>query len=282
MQGITEFLPVSSDGHLVIFQNLFGMTEPHLLFDVTLHMGTLAAILFVFRKDVAQLIRAALRVVVNRKLGDDPDERMLLSIAVGCIPTAIIGVAFESQFEQLFASMKAAGIGLIITGLFLISTLFRKASRAQSQPSLSQDSTDAAGCAPAKAYSVPLLHALLIGTGQGLAIAPGISRSGTTIAIALLFGVERESAARFSFLLAIPAILGAFVFEMKDYSPAARGGPQAVGAGAILLGTLVALLTGIIALNLLLRVVKRGKISGFAYYCWAVGLAAIAVGIIKG
>lgn len=268
MQGITEFLPVSSDGHLVLFQGLFGMTEPHLLFNVTLHMGTLAAILFVFRKDVGHLVRAALRVFANRKLGDNPDERMLLAIVAGCVPTALIGVIFAHRIEQMFASITAAGVGLLITGLFLLSASRRMISAKETPPRFSE--------------TVPLACALLIGTGQGLAIAPGISRSGTTIAIALLLGVERELAARFSFMLAIPAIFGAFIFEMKDYSPAAQGGLQAVGTGATLLGTLVALLTGIIALNLLLRVVKRGKLSGFAYYCWAVGFAAIAIGILKG
>ncbi|MBI4832985.1 MAG: undecaprenyl-diphosphate phosphatase [Candidatus Lindowbacteria bacterium] len=294
MQGVTEFLPVSSDGHLVIFQNLFGMTEPQVLFDVMLHMGTLAAILIVFRKEVGELIRAALRIVLDRKVGDDPNERMLLSIAVGCIPTAIIGVVFADQFERMFASVVAAGIGLMITGVFLASTLLKKNRAAQAVVGHS-DFSNIACSAPAEiavsasgepgtkalfSKTVPLGYALLIGTGQGLAIAPGISRSGTTIAIALLLGVDRELAARFSFLMAIPAILGAFLFEMRDYSSLTNGG-EAVGGGAILLGTLAAMAMGIVALKLLLNVVKRGRISLFAYYCWAVGVIAIAVGIIE-
>jgi undecaprenyl-diphosphatase len=125
-------------------------------------------------------------------------------------------------------------------------------------------------------------RALLIGTAQGLAICPGISRSGTTIAVALLLGVERELAARFSFLLAIPAVLGALAFELKDYAPPANGSQAGVGVGAMLLGAIIAAAVGIFALKLLLRFVRGGKLSAFAYYCWALGLLAIGYGVLKG
>ncbi len=268
VQGITEFLPISSSGHLVILQGLFGMSEPQVLFDVMLHAGTLAAILIVFRKDVVELVRAAIRIAVNRNLGEQPAERMLAAIAVGCVPTAFIGVVFSKQFERMFASTTAAGIGLLITGLVLIGTVWR-----------SEPEADAGAGAPER---VGLVHALLIGTAQGLAIVPGISRSGATIAVGLLLGVPRELAARFSFLLAVPAILGALAFELKGHSAAGNTAPASASMPAMLCGTLVAAVAGITALVVLLRVVKRGRIHLFAYYCWAVGLVAIALGIFKG
>jgi undecaprenyl-diphosphatase len=264
VQGITEFLPVSSSGHLVIFQALFGMKEPQVLFDVMLHVGTLAAILIVFKNDVAELLRSTVRIARTCKLGNGDAERMLAAILVGCVPTALIGVLSADQVEQMFASTTAAGIGLVITGLILIATFWRNTAESIGPVT----------------NRVGYFQALVIGAAQGIALVPGISRSGTTIAAALLLGVPRELAARFSFLLAVPAIVGAVLFEMKDYAPA---GPASnhVGLAAMLVGTLVAALSGILALMVLLRVVKRGKLSNFAYYCWAVGLLAIALGTLK-
>jgi undecaprenyl-diphosphatase len=125
-------------------------------------------------------------------------------------------------------------------------------------------------------------HAFLIGSAQAFAIAPGISRSGTTIAVALILGAKREVAARFSFLLAVPAILGALAFELKDYLGGSGGVSENVNAGAMISGMIVATITGIIALRLLLGIVRRGKLSLFAYYCWALGTVAIMVSVIKG
>ncbi len=257
VQGATEFLPISSSGHLVILQTLFG-AEPGLLFDVMLHVGTLAAIIIVFRKDLARLARAG---------ADARSDRWMLSaIAAGCVPTALIGVAFSEQFERMFTSMTAAGIGLMATGLILMCTAWRNKW-------LSDDG--------GRSYErINIGQALLIGTAQGLAIIPGVSRSGATIAVALLLGVERELAARFSFLLAVPAILGALAFELKDYRSAAS--PGGAGAAAMLLGPLVAAVVGVFALKLLLEIVRKGRISLFAYYCWALGLLAIGYGIFKG
>jgi len=267
VQGMTEFLPISSSGHLVILQNLFGMREPQVLFDVVVHVGTLAAILIVFSKEIRELARGALAVAVPGHSRDRSAEWMMVAIAVGCIPTAFIGVVFSGHFERMFASMTAAGVGLVITGLVLESTLFKKGIE-----------TDEGARSPER---IRLFHAVLIGTAQGLAITPGISRSGSTIAVALLLGVERESAARFSFLLAIPAILGALAFELKDQTSGAVAFPAGADAAMMISGMLVAAVTGVIALKILLRIVKRGKLSVFAYYCWAVGLLAIALDLLK-
>jgi len=267
VQGVTEFLPVSSSGHLVILQTLFGKGEPQLLFDVMLHVGTLAAIGIVFRSDFARLLRAAVRVAVPGKAGDPADTRTLWAILAGSIPTALIAVSFSEQFERLFGSITAAGGGLLMTGLILICTALKGKPHDGDGDGASRD--------------VGIGRALAIGVAQGLAIFPGVSRSGATIAVALLLGVERESAARFSFLLAVPAVLGALVFELKDYQFGAATS-ETTGALAMLAGALVAAATGIIALKLLLGVVRRGKISLFAYYCWGLGLLAIGYGVFRG
>jgi len=265
VQGVTEFLPVSSSGHLVIFQVLLGQDEPQLLFDVMLHAGTLVAILAVFRKDIADLTRTVLGAAGIGKPADRPATWLPVAIVVGCVPTGVIGVAFSEQFERLFASTTAAGTGLMITGAILISTLWRKGAGSEGPENLSS--------------RIAIWQALLIGVAQGLAIFPGISRSGTTIAVALLLGVERELAARFSFLLAIPAIAGALVFELKDYAPPAA---SATSMGVMLCGAVIAAITGVLALKLLLGIVRKGQISLFAYYCWALGLLAIGYSVFKG
>ena len=268
VQGLTEFLPISSSGHLVMLQSLFGMSEPQVLFDVMVHVGTLAAILIVFRKDSKELARATFAVAVSRHSRDRSTEGMLAAIAVGCIPTALIGVAFSKQFERMFSSMTAAGVGLVITGFVLASTLWKESLVGSAKT----DSPE----------RIRLSHAVLIGIVQGLAITPGISRSGTTISAALLLGVERELAARFSFLLSIPAILGALVFELKDQPFGNLMISGGADAAIMVTGMLVAAITGVIALKVLLRVVRTGKLSVFAYYCWLVGLLAIAFDIFRG
>jgi undecaprenyl-diphosphatase len=251
-------------------QTLFGKGEPQLLFDVMLHVGTLVAIGVVFKDDLARLLRAATSFVVPGNAGEPADTRTLWAILAGSIPTALIAVSFSEQFERLFGSITAAGGGLLMTGLILICTAFRGKPH------------DGKGDGDGVSRDVGIGRALAIGVAQGLAIFPGVSRSGATIAVALLLGVERETAARFSFLLAVPAVLGALVFELKDYQFGGAAASETTGASAMLAGALVAAVTGIVALKLLLGVVRRGKISLFAYYCWGLGLLAIGYGIIKG
>ena len=266
VQGATEFLPISSSGHLVIMHTLFGAGEPQLLFDVMLHVGTLAAIVVVFRKDLARLGRAACGIFRGGNTEDHEDRRLVMAIVIGCVPTALIGVGFSEHFERLFASITAAGTGLLATGIILMSTAWREKIFHGAESRF-----------PGRVGAV---QALVIGAVQGLAIFPGVSRSGTTIAVALLLGIERESAARFSFLLAIPAIAGAFIFELKDFQPATS--PGITGMATMLSGMIVAAITGIVALRFLLGIVKRGRISLFAYYCWALGLLAICFGVLRG
>lgn len=284
MQGITEFLPISSSGHLVILQGLLGQEEPSLLFAVMLHVGTLVAIFIVFRESIAEIVREAFGLLRPAKGSSRADAWMPVAVIVGCLPTAVIGVVFADWFKRLFASSMAAGVGLMITGVILMSTSWRNGRNASKGGTPSEKDTPKAKGQPAGRIGVG--QALVIGTAQGLAIIPGISRSGTTIAVALLLGIERELAARFSFILAIPAVLGALAFELKDYFPidGAGGGAEAgaVGVAPMLLGAAAAAAVGIIALKLLLGIVRKGKISLFAYYCWALGLLVICVGIFKG
>jgi undecaprenyl-diphosphatase len=247
VQGLTEFLPVSSSGHLVLFQKLMGFCQPELLFDISVHVGTLFAVLVVFRRDIFSMLRGFWANDLEARQG----RRLLILVIAGSIPTAIIGLVFKDTFEALFCSATTVGIALIITGLFLMATHYAKNAE------LGIEQTGVG-------------RAILIGIAQGMAITPGISRSGATIAAGLLLGVNREVAARFSFVLSIPAILGAMLLHLKnmDTTVPTNWTPSIIGA-------VVAAITGYIALKLLLKVVRRGHLHWFAYYCWAVGLLAL-------
>lgn len=255
LQGATEYLPVSSSGHLVIAEHLFGLREPTLFFNIVLHVGTLSAIFIYYRRDLAELTRETVAGLgdllrggsLSAVLESRPGFRLALLIAVGTVPTAVIGLVFRSSFERMFGSVELTGVMLVVTGSVLFLTRF-----APKEPS----------------RGIGLVSALIIGTVQGLAIAPGISRSGTTIAAALFRGVEREEAARFSFLLSIPSITGALLVE-------SRGASDGVGVGALILGFAAAALVGYLCLALLVQLVKRNRLSIFSYYCWALGLIAI-------
>ena len=256
VQGLTEFLPVSSSGHLVLAQSFFGLHEPALLFDSALHCGTLAAVLLVFRRDIAALARElwmALRTpsvaCVRQRYATHEQGRMLVLIIVGTIPTVLIGLAFKDLFARMFASVQIVGLTLMVTGGLLLLTRYCSANRL--------------GC-----MQLRLWHAVLIGVAQGLAITPGISRSGATIALALFLGVQRETAGRFSFLLCIPAIVGATVLNLSD-------GGAGASLPALAAGTIAAALTGWLALRLLLQLVKQGRFYLFAPYCLLVGAGAL-------
>lgn len=258
IQGLTEFLPVSSSGHLVVLQHFFGLTEPELLFDVCLHVATLAAVIAVFRRDISrilgrivrlpQLLQTASPVQLWRQ---DPEIRMAGLIVVGNLPTAVIGLFFSRAVDLLFGTVSLAGVMLMVTGTFLWLTRRLAVS----------------GRPPAR---MTARDAVIIGAVQGLAILPGISRSGATITAALFLGVNRETSGRFSFLLSIPAIVGALLLSLKSHPPAQAHAWEvfAIGAGA-------AGAVGYMALIVLLRVVKKGQLFRFAPYCWLVGIAVL-------
>ena len=261
IQGLTEFLPVSSSGHLVLFQHLFGLKEAELFFDVCVHLGTLLAVIVVFRLEIKNIILALMRFVsssaskktVLQKIESDPDLKMAFLIVIGSIPTAVLGFLFRGIADRLFSSAFIAGLMLMLTGLLLWIT--RWAATRVEQPDVDR---------------LTPKNALIVGVVQGLAIIPGISRSGSTISIGLLLGINRETAARYSFLLSIPAIIGAGLLSLKE------GLSQTDLAIQIsLLGAGTAALVGYGALKSLLHVVRKGHLHLFAPYCWLVGILAI-------
>jgi len=262
IQGLTEFLPVSSSGHLVLLQHLFGLKEQALFFDISLHMGTLAAVVFFFRKEVGSIITAVFRglaLLVRGKtamaqLYADMDIRMAVLIVAGCVPTAIIGLVFNNLAERIFSSLFLVGIMLILTGGFLWSTRWIKKTG---------DGIER--------FSIK--NAVWIGIIQGLAILPGISRSGSTITAALFLGINRETAARYSFLLSIPAIVGAEILSLMNLPP-----EMTVSLKATLTGTATACIVGYVSLKMLVYIVGRGRLYIFSPYCWLVGAIILIAG----
>jgi len=261
LQGLTEFLPVSSSGHLVILQYFLGIDEPQIFFDVMVHIGTLGAIFFVYFHDIQNLARTFVSSLFDadiyrnpvKKIKEDSELKFLWLIILGTIPTVIIALVFKSWLESVFASPSVAAAMLIITGMLLQMPRFRKIEKRRGLNSW---------------------DALRVGIMQGGAIMPGISRSGSTISIALFTGVSPNNAARFSFLLSIPAIIGATILELKDLSEIS------VTITTILVGTFTAFLVGYIALRVLIGMLNRGKLHVFSYYCWALGLIVLVKQIL--
>ena len=250
VQGLTEFLPVSSSGHLVLAGHLIGLPSTGLVFELLLHLATLAAVVFYYRSDVMGLFKAVPRALRAPRIGyhEDPEVRLGLLIIAASIPTAVIGLAFKDHFEALTAYPQAVGGALLVTAVLLLATHFI-------QPRQSD---------------LNLRVALLIGLAQGLAITPGISRSGATIALALLLGIATTQAARFSFLISIPAIAGAAILKLRDGLDQLEFLPAVVGF-------LVASISGYLALRWLVALVKARRFAAFAPYCAVVGLLAIGL-----
>lgn len=253
VQGITEFLPISSDGHLVLAQRALGLQSPGLGIDVALHLGTLVSVLVVYRKDLAQIVRAA--------LGGELREVLLLALAT--VPVAIVGLLLKSQMERLFESVRAAALGLLGTAVILV---IGERARRRSDPARHPER------GPPR-ESVTARDALLIGLVQTVAILPGVSRSGSTIATGLVVGLAPKTAARFSFLLAVPAILGAAVLEV----PEALGGDQGHHLGPVVAAAALAGVVGYGALRTVLAFLNRGAFAWFAVYCAVVGLAVLVL-----
>lgn len=259
LQGLTEFLPVSSSGHLVLGQFFFDVREPGIFFEISVHMGTLLAVIVVFFNDIKQMITAFFKYMAlfpsikkfQEMTRRDRDARMLLLIGIGSIPTALIGLFLKPYIDPMFGSVKFVGCMLLVTGTFLWFT--RKVNK---------KGVDIMGVTPK--------HVLLIGFCQGLAVLPGISRSGATITAGLFSGLERETAARFSFLLSIPAITGAEIVSLKDFFE-----QNIVFDMSTFYGTLASFLIGYAALIGLMKVVRTGKLHIFAPYCWMLGLMVL-------
>lgn len=252
VQGLTEFLPVSSSGHLVLVPWWLGWEHPGLVFDTLMHMGTLLAVIAYFWRDWRDMLRAALNRFKGRA---DPEgrDRLLLMVIIGSIPAAVIGFLLNDFFESLFAKPAAAAGFLIFTGLLLV---FAERWRKQGLP----------------LAHIKLPDAVVIGFAQALAIAPGISRSGSTIAAGLLRGLDRPAAARFSFLLGTPVFFGAGVFKLLDLADSGLSGADVL---PVLLGFTAATISGFFAIRYLLRYLQRHNLYVFAIYVWIVAALSL-------
>ncbi len=245
VQGLTEFLPVSSSGHLVLAEKILGVKTKGLGLEVLVHLGTWLAVLLYFRRKIWEIIRA----FIYPQKRDQENRRLLLYLILGSIPAGIIGLLLRNSIEKIFHNPYLVCGMLLITGFILFSTKFAKQRGATLSPT----------------------NSLLIGTAQALAILPGISRSGTTISFGLLLGIAGEKSAEFSFLLAVIAILGANLLELKELNQL---------PASYIIAALFSLGSGYLAIAFLLRLIRKGKLWGFSYYCWGVGiLGLIALGI---
>jgi len=260
IQGLTEFLPISSSGHLVLFQHIIGLKEPEVLLDVALHIGTLLAILYFFLDDIKGMTIDGLGfikdLVVRKKtlveIRQMPNVALILWIIIGTVPTGIIGVAFKPLFTYMFGSAFVVGLMLIVTGLILWSSLFiPEGMKANREPGL--------------------ISALLVGIMQGAAIIPGISRSGSTIVCGLFCGLNREAAGKFSFLLSVPAIIGASLLEF-DIDRITK-----IGAVPFILGIAVSFIVGVLSLKATMALVRKGDLYYFTPYCILVGIITIII-----
>jgi len=241
IQGVTEFLPISSSGHLVIIQSLLGINQPGNDFEILVHIGTLGSVLYVFKNDILDI------------LGNLKQKSTIIFIEliiIGTLPAVFIGLNFKDQIALLFENITNVSVALIFTGIVLISTFFLKRKDLENNFS----------------------KAFLIGTFQSIAIIPGISRSGMTISIAMLLGLSPKNAAKFSFMLAIPAISGAGVITALDTTSGFLLPYQ------ILLGGLISsFFIGILSLNILLKLLEAGKFHFFGVYCFIVGLLTLVI-----
>jgi undecaprenyl-diphosphatase len=254
VQGLTEFLPVSSSGHLVLVPWALGWGAPGLLFDTMAHWGTLAAVVVFFRKDIWVLIRAWVDSVRARRI-TSPEARVAWLLILATIPAGLAGFFLNDFFTSLFGSPTAVAACLLVTGILLIVG-------------------DAFGRGEREMGKIKVADAVVIGLAQAVSIAPGISRSGATIVGGVLRGLSRQAAARFSFLLSIPIILSAGLLQLLK----AIRGAEALGSfGVAAVGALAAAVVGYFAIAFMLRHLQRGRLLPFAIYCWcAGGLALIA------
>lgn len=263
VQGISEFLPISSSGHLVIVPHLLGV-QTGLAFDTILHVGTLVAIFTFFWKDIVNLIKGFIVSIIDLTDGKDrfmkdlreiPEVRFVWLIIIGTIPTGIIGLLLKDAIETIFRGTVFVGIFLIITGIILYYS-----ERHSSGHTTEKD--------------MSFKQALTIGICQGLAVFPGISRSGSTIASGLCLGLNREYAARYSFLLSVPAVVGAALVQVKDIAV------LDVSTTVLVAGFLSSVIFGYLSIKLLMKMIEGWSLDIFAYYCWIVGILTAVLSIV--
>ena len=255
VQGLTEFLPVSSSAHLVFAHNILNV-ESSLAFDVFLHLGTLIAVLWYFRWDIIKMLKSWWLSIGDLLQGrfmqgfrDDPYKRLAWYVILATIPVGIVGVLFEDSVDALFAgALYVPAFFLFVTGTILYLS--------QRMPG-----------GNINLHNITKKEALFMGLGQACAVLPGLSRSGTTISAGLVAGLDKEFAAKFSFILSIPAIFGAFVFKLKDI-----GSAMDANFLLIFLGFIASIIAGYFAIKWMLDLIQNKSLDIFAYYCWVVGI----------
>ena len=248
VQGLAEFLPVSSSGHIELFKALFHVDfgKDNLLFTSLIHGATVLSTIIIFRKDILEIIKDLLKFELNES------TKFALYILVSMLPVLVVGLFFKDFVESFFnQNLLLVGFMLLLTGFLLLLTKFVNV----------------------KAKELTYGSAFLIGISQAIAVLPGISRSGSTIATGLLLGIDKSKMAKFSFLMVIPPILGAMLLDLKDFAEGAS--VNSISTPELAGGFIAAFLTGLVACNWMIKIVKQGKIQYFAYYCFVVGLLAI-------
>lgn len=255
IQGLTEFLPVSSSGHLVLAQAILNVKEPGIAFEIFTHLGTLLAVVIAFRSDLLAIIKSFYSLLrpwasLRENYNKNENLRLFIYIIIGTIPAVVVGVLFKDAIEAAFENPHQVAINLIVTGVILFFTIFRTRT---TKP-------------------LNFINTLIMGLAQALAILPGISRSGSTISFGLFSRVRGEEAARFSFLLSIPAILGATLFEGKDLLTTGIDTSHLI---SLVIGSLMAFIFGYLAITSMLKILRQGKLFWFAPYCILAGILGI-------
>jgi len=248
IQGITEFLPISSSGHLVLGKSLLHISTPGVSLEVWLHLGTLVAVMVYFRRRIITIIQAL--PGLSRPDMRQQDRTLLWALIVGTLPAVIIGLSFKRYIEEAFHSPHLVAAMLMVTGLFLIATV----------------------AAENRKKSVGIGRGLAVGIAQSIAILPGISRSGSTMSCAMFLGVDPVLAAEFSFLLAIPAIGGAFLLDTISSEESLLGSGQ---FPFYLIGAAVSFAFGLLSIHYLLKIIRTGRFFLFGFYCLVIGLISL-------
>ena len=267
LQGLTEYLPISSSGHLTLGSNMFGIQEPETIlpFTVLLHVATVLSTIVILHKEITWIFKGLFKFTPNNEskglLGKlNHQQRYALAILVSMIPVGIVGVFFKDAVEETFSSLLVVGCCLLLTAALLTFSYY---------------------ATPKQKKEISIKDAFVIGLGQAMAVLPGLSRSGTTIATGLILGNSKQNMAQFSFLMVIPPILGEALLETIDMFEvgisASFGG---ISPTALIVGFLAAFLSGCAACKWMISIVRRGKLIYFAYYCLAVGIATIVFSLM--
>jgi len=252
LQGITEFIPVSSSGHLVLAQHFLDFDSPDIIFEILVHFGTLLSVLIYFRRDIIRLLSSLIPATETTETRQT-DHKILLYLLVGTIVTGILGVLFQSQIRELFARPLFTAFMLLITGTVVFLSDYLPPKKLEM-------------------YQTGIIRSITIGLSQAFAVIPGISRSGMTITTGITTGLKRDAAARFSFLLSIPAILGATIFDIRSLNSIGREFFY-----GYLLGMIAAFISGYLVIALLMKLISKRRLKIFGVYCWLIGLSVIFV-----